>query len=63
MLEDRESIPEPSSLDTVMNGSENRDAVAFLVEVGEVYPYQCDAAAGFGYGDRSRHDKSVSISG
>jgi predicted RNase H-like HicB family nuclease len=34
MLEDRESIPEPSSLDTVMNGSENRDAVAFLVEVG-----------------------------
>jgi predicted RNase H-like HicB family nuclease len=34
MLEDRESIPEPSSLDSVMNGSENRDAVAFLVEVG-----------------------------
>jgi predicted RNase H-like HicB family nuclease len=33
MLEDHEPIPEPSSLDTVMNGSENRDAVAFLVEV------------------------------
>jgi predicted RNase H-like HicB family nuclease len=34
MLEDREPIPEPSSPDSVMNGSENRDAVAFLVEVG-----------------------------
>jgi predicted RNase H-like HicB family nuclease len=34
MLEDRESIPEPSSLDSVMNDTGNRDAVAFLVEVG-----------------------------
>ncbi len=33
MLEDREPIPEPSSLDTIMNDPENRDAVAFLVEV------------------------------
>jgi predicted RNase H-like HicB family nuclease len=33
-VEDHEPIPEPSSLDSVMNGSENRDAVAFLVEVG-----------------------------
>jgi predicted RNase H-like HicB family nuclease len=33
MLEDREPIPEPSSLDAIMNDPENRDAVAFLVEV------------------------------
>ncbi len=33
MLEDREAIPEPSSLDAVMEDRENRDAVAFLVEI------------------------------
>jgi len=33
MLEDREPIPEPSSLDSIMSDPENRDAVAFLVEV------------------------------
>ena len=33
MLEDREPIPEPSSLDTIVNDPENRDAVAFLVDV------------------------------
>ncbi len=32
MLTDRAPIPEPSSLDTIMNDLENRDAVAFLVE-------------------------------
>jgi predicted RNase H-like HicB family nuclease len=34
MLEDRLSMPEPSSLDTIMDDPENRDAVAFLVEIG-----------------------------
>jgi predicted RNase H-like HicB family nuclease len=34
MLEDREPIPEPSTLDTIMGDPENRDAVAFLVDVG-----------------------------
>jgi predicted RNase H-like HicB family nuclease len=34
MLEDHEPIPEPSTLDTIMDDPENRDAVAFLVEVG-----------------------------
>lgn len=33
MMEDREPIPQPSSLDTVMADPENREAVAFLVEV------------------------------
>ncbi len=33
MLEDREALPEPSSLDAIMEDRENRDAVAFLVEV------------------------------
>lgn len=33
MIEDREPIPEPSSLDGVMGDPENRDGVAFLVEV------------------------------
>ena len=32
MLEDREPIPEPSTLDVIMDGPGNRDAVAFLVE-------------------------------
>jgi predicted RNase H-like HicB family nuclease len=32
MMEDREPIPEPSSLDTIMDDPANRDAVAFLVE-------------------------------
>jgi predicted RNase H-like HicB family nuclease len=32
MREDRESIPEPSSLDAIMNAPENQDAIAFLVE-------------------------------
>jgi predicted RNase H-like HicB family nuclease len=34
MREDREPIPEPSSLDAIMNDPENRDSVAFLVEIG-----------------------------
>ena len=33
MTEDREPIPEPSSLDDVMAAPANRDAVAFLVDV------------------------------
>ena len=33
MVEDREPIPEPSGLDAVMGDLENRDGVAFLVEV------------------------------
>jgi predicted RNase H-like HicB family nuclease len=33
MREDREPIPKPSSLDTVMDDHENREAVAFLVDV------------------------------
>jgi predicted RNase H-like HicB family nuclease len=32
MLEDREPVPEPLSLDAIMSDPENRDAVAFLVE-------------------------------
>ena len=32
MLQDRESIPEPTSLETIMADPDNRDAVAFLVE-------------------------------
>jgi predicted RNase H-like HicB family nuclease len=34
MREDGEPILEPSSLDAIMNDPENRDAVAFLVEIG-----------------------------
>ena len=34
LVEDREPIPEPSGLDAVMADLENRDAVAFLVDVG-----------------------------
>ena len=33
MTEDREPIPEPSTLDAIMADPGNRDAVAFLVEV------------------------------
>jgi predicted RNase H-like HicB family nuclease len=33
LAEDRDSIPEPSTLDVIMHDPENRDAVAFLVEV------------------------------
>jgi len=33
MAEDREPIPEPSALDAVMADPENREAVAFLVDV------------------------------
>jgi predicted RNase H-like HicB family nuclease len=33
MLEDRAPIPEPSALDAIMVDPENRDAVAFLVDV------------------------------
>lgn len=32
MLEDREPIPEPSTLDVIMDDPGNREAVAFLVE-------------------------------
>nr|WP_294550456.1 type II toxin-antitoxin system HicB family antitoxin [uncultured Rhodopila sp.] len=34
MLEDHEPIPEPSILDAIMGDPQNRDAVAFLVDVG-----------------------------
>jgi predicted RNase H-like HicB family nuclease len=33
MIEDREPIPKPSSLDAIMDDADNRDAVAFLVEI------------------------------
>ena len=33
LLEDKEAIPEPSSLDEVMSDPDNRDAVAILVAV------------------------------
>ena len=33
MIEDREPIPDPSSLDAIMADAGNRDAVAFLVDV------------------------------
>jgi predicted RNase H-like HicB family nuclease len=33
MLEDREPIPEPSSLEAIMNDHANREAVAFLVPI------------------------------
>jgi predicted RNase H-like HicB family nuclease len=33
MQQDGEPIPEPSALDAIMSDPENRDAVAFLVEV------------------------------
>lgn len=36
--QDRDPIPEPSSLDRVMNDPANRDAVAFLVEAGTQPP-------------------------
>jgi predicted RNase H-like HicB family nuclease len=32
MIEDHESIPDPSSLDAIMNDADNHEAVAFLVE-------------------------------
>jgi predicted RNase H-like HicB family nuclease len=32
MIEDREPIPEPSSLDAIMADADNREAVAFLVD-------------------------------
>lgn len=33
MVEDRETIPEPSGLDAIMDDNLNREAVAFLVDV------------------------------
>lgn len=33
LLEDGHALPEPSSLETVMREAENRDAVAFLVDL------------------------------
>jgi len=33
MMEDREPVPEPSSLEAVMTHADNRDAVAFLVDL------------------------------
>jgi predicted RNase H-like HicB family nuclease len=35
MLEDGEAIPRPSSMDTIMADTHNRDAVAFLVDLPE----------------------------
>lgn len=34
MIDDGEAIPEPTSLEAVMSQRENRDALAFLVSVG-----------------------------
>jgi len=33
MTEDREPVPEPSSLEVIMTHADNRDAVAFLVDL------------------------------
>jgi predicted RNase H-like HicB family nuclease len=33
MVEDREPVPEPSSLEAIMTHADNRDAVAFLVDL------------------------------
>ena len=33
MIEDREAIPEPASLDAIMSDDLNREAVAFLVDI------------------------------
>ena len=33
MAQDREAIPEPSSLETVMGAEEHRDGLAFLVDI------------------------------
>ncbi len=33
MIEDGDSIPEPSSIDVIMADPDNADAVAFLVEI------------------------------
>jgi len=38
MLEDGESLPEPSSLDQIMADPFNRDAVPFLVDVPDEQP-------------------------
>src|SRR5437764_10083118 len=38
MSADNEPIPEPSSLETIMQAAENRDAVAFLVTVSGPMP-------------------------
>jgi len=38
MLQDHDPLPEPSSLDAVMRYQDNRDAVAFLVEVASQPP-------------------------
>jgi predicted RNase H-like HicB family nuclease len=38
MIDDGEAIPEPTSLEAVMSQRENRDAVAFLVSVGNACP-------------------------
>jgi predicted RNase H-like HicB family nuclease len=35
MLEDGDALPEPSSLEAIMAEAENRDAVAFLVDLPE----------------------------
>ena len=34
MTEDHDPIPEPSALDSIMADPHNRDAIAFLVDVG-----------------------------
>ena len=36
LIEDREAVPEPSSLEAVMTDPENRDGVAILVGVGSL---------------------------
>ncbi len=38
MIEDGEAIPEPSSLEEIMQDRENRDAVAVIVEVPPRHP-------------------------
>jgi len=38
MLDDGDALPEPRSIDVVMADPENRDAVAFLVEIPQEPP-------------------------
>ena len=57
MLEDREPIPEPSSLDTIMNDPDNWDAVAFLADVPTRRSKSVRTSNAFrGWRDVARHD-------
>lgn len=41
LLEDGEALPEPRTLDDVMTDPENREVVAFLVEIPQEPPRKC----------------------